>query len=200
MSKKSKNCKLKDDFKVKAQDACPVTCGECVVPTLAPTPRPSSAEPTPECHDSVSWWSKKSKNDCDYVAKDADGRCGDVDESDVAAEVACPEACGYCGTFSICADSTSWYYKKSKNSCEDYVSKKSKNCKLKDDYKIKAEDACPVTCDTCDGGCADSTSWYYKKSKNTCEDYVTKKSKNCKLEDDSKVKAEDACPVTCGTC
>ncbi|KAK7232661.1 tRNAPhe (7-(3-amino-3-carboxypropyl)wyosine37-C2)-hydroxylase [Aureococcus anophagefferens] len=200
VSKKSKNCKLKDDFKVKAQDACPVTCGECVVPTLAPTPRPSSAEPTPECHDSVSWWSKKSKNDCDYVAKDADGRCGNVDESDVAAEVACPEACGYCGTFSICADSTSWYYKKSKNSCEDYVSKKSKNCKLKDDYKIKAEDACPVTCDTCDGGCADSTSWYYKKSKNTCEDYVTKKSKNCKLEDDAKVKAEDACPVTCGTC
>ena len=57
-----------------------------------------------------------------------------------------------------------------------------------------------MTCDTCDGGCADSTSWYYKKSKNTCEDYVTKKSKNCKLEDDSKVKAEDACPVTCGTC
>ena len=80
------------------------------------------------------------------------------------------------------------------------MSKKSKNCKLKDDYKTKAEDACPVTCDTCDGGCADSTSWYYKKSKNTCEDYVTKKSKNCKLEDDSKVKAEDACPVTCGTC
>ncbi|KAH8098926.1 tRNA-Phe hydroxylase [Aureococcus anophagefferens] len=199
VSKKSKNCKLKDDFKVKAQDACPVTCGECVVPTLAPTPRPSSAEPTPECHD-ASWWSKKSKNDCDYVAKDADGRCGNVDESDVAAEVACPEACGYCGTFSICADSTSWYYKKSNNSCEDYVSKKSKNCKLKDDYKIKAEDACPVTCDTCDGGCADSTSWYYKKSKNTCEDDVTKKSKNCKLEDDAKVKAEDACPVTCGTC
>ncbi|KAH8072888.1 tRNA-Phe hydroxylase [Aureococcus anophagefferens] len=119
VSKKSKNCKLKDDFKVKAQDACPVTCGECVVPTLAPTPRPSSAEPTPECHDSVSWWSKKSKNDCDYVAKDADGRCGNVDESDVAAEVACPEACGYCGTFSICADSTSWYYKKSR-ACEDY--------------------------------------------------------------------------------
>ena len=61
------------------------------------------------------------------------------------------------------ADSTSWYFKKSatasrgrerlwvghrrgivvlrrsKNTCEKYVSKKSKNCKKKDEFKVKAE-------------------------------------------------------------
>ena len=116
-----------------------------------------------------------------------------------------------------CEDSTSWFYKKSKNTCADYVSKKSKNCKKADIFnRILAEDACPATCGTCDAdgavevddaACADSTSWrgtasadarrapaatpgprYFKKSKDTCETYVTKKSKNCKKKDEFKVR------------
>ena len=105
----------------------------------------------------------------------------------------------------FCEDSTSWYYKKSKNTCSEYVSKKAKNCKKKDSFNIRAEDACPMTCGTCevepvDPVCEDSTSWYYKKSKNTCADYVTKKAKNCKKKDEFDVRAEDACPMTCGVC
>ena len=40
---------------------------------------------------------------------------------------------------SDCADSTSWYYdyNPAKN-CEAYVSKKSKNCKKKDEFKVRA--------------------------------------------------------------
>ncbi|KAH8061154.1 serine-type endopeptidase [Aureococcus anophagefferens] len=156
-------------------------------------------------------------------------------------DAACVCDCGSDYEEDDCADSTSWYYKKSKDTCSDYVTKKSKNCKKKDEFKVKAEDAsaaaslrarafpsrdarprrCPLTCGVCSSSdCEDSTSWYYKKSKDTCADYVTKKSKNCRRGrvetrrsrarrrdrfagkkygvDD--VLAEDACPVTCGAC
>ena len=48
--------------------------------------------------------------------------------------------------------------------------------------------------------CEDSASWFYKKPKNTCAKFVTKKAKNCKKKDSSKVKAMEACPETCGVC
>ncbi|KAK7230879.1 hypothetical protein SO694_00074059 [Aureococcus anophagefferens] len=120
----------------------------------------------------------------------------------------------------VCEDSTSWYYKKSKNNCEGYVSKKAKNCKKKDEAGVRASEACPMTCqdscnyasdgecddptgtDLCESGtdtsdcggvcaavCEDSTSWYYKKSKYNCEDYVSKKAKNCKKKDEAGVRA-----------
>ena len=82
--------------------------------------------------------------------------------------------------------------------------------------------ACVCDCgsDYEEDDCADSTSWYCafrrrplfffratrfpslvdKKSKDTCSDYVTKKSKNCKKKDEFKVKALEACPATCGAC
>ncbi|EGB06349.1 hypothetical protein AURANDRAFT_65750 [Aureococcus anophagefferens] len=126
-------------------------------------------------------------------------------------DAACVCDCGSDYEEDDCADSTSWYYKKSKDTCSDYVTKKSKNCKKKDEFKVKAEDAsaaaslraraCPLTCGVCSSSdCEDSTSWYYKKSKDTCADYVTKKSKNCKKYGVDDVLAEDACPVTCGAC
>ena len=97
-----------------------------------------------------------------------------------------------------CADSVSWYYKKESKTCATFVSKKAKNCKKRDDAGgIKAKVACPATCGECP--CADSTSWYKKKTKKDC-DYVSKKSKRCKLKDDYKVKAKDSCPASCGTC
>tara|TARA_B100000405_G_C16390259_1_gene302730 strand:+ start:111 stop:374 length:264 start_codon:yes stop_codon:yes gene_type:complete len=37
---------------------------------------------------------------------------------------------------SDCADSTSWYYEDRAKTCEAYVSKKSKNCKKKDEFKV----------------------------------------------------------------
>ena len=107
-----------------------------------------------------------------------------------------------------CKDSTTWYYKKTKNTCDHYVAKKSKNCKKTDEFDVAARDACPVTCEVCEvpaptalpTSCEDSRTWYYKKTKNTCEHYVAKKTKNCKKKDDSEVKAEDACPMTCEKC
>ena len=48
--------------------------------------------------------------------------------------------------------------------------------------------------------CEDSASWFYKKPKNTCAKFVTKKAKNCKKKDSSKIKAMEACPETCGVC
>jgi len=104
---------------------------------------------------------------------------------------------------SSCADSTSWYWKKSKKDC-DYVAKKSKRCKSKyvhEDSGVASADACPVACGACDAACADSTSWYWKKAKKDC-DYVAKKSKRCKgkYADEHDVASAEACPVACGEC
>ncbi|KAK7239182.1 hypothetical protein SO694_000273108 [Aureococcus anophagefferens] len=207
--KKSKNtCEDYARARVLAEDACPLTCGECEAPAPAPTPFPTDDG---DCADSTSWYWKKSKYDCDYVAKKSK-RCKSKyvhEESGVSSPEACPVACDACEVPAPaptpfpadgCADSVSWYWKKSKNTCEDYVAKKSKNCDKRDDADVFAFEACPATCGECEATCADSTSWFYKKSKNTCEDYVSKKSKNCDKRDDADVFAFEACPATCGEC
>ncbi|KAH8096256.1 hypothetical protein JL720_3617 [Aureococcus anophagefferens] len=165
------------------------------------------------CADSTPWYWKKSKYDCDYVAKKSK-RCKSkyADESEVISAVACPAACGECEvpapaptlfpTDGDCEDSTSWYWKKSKYDC-DYVAKKSKRCKSKyvhEESGVSSSEACPAACGECAAECADSTSWHYKKAKNTCGAYVSKKSKNCKKKDEAGIRADVACAATCGAC
>ena len=113
-----------------------------------------------------------------------------------------------------CEDSTSWYYKKRKNTCEKYVTKKSKYCKAKDEDGVSALDACALTCGVCDkaamseeppstDACFDSTSWYFKKAKNSCQAYVAKDpDRYCgiKYVDESDVPSAEACAATCGSC
>ena len=166
------------------------------------------------------YYKKASKTCKDWVSEDPEKRCGKKGEGDVRAYAACLSTCGQCegdpapaptARPTECEDSTSWYCKKSKNTCADYVTKKTKNCEKTDDFDVPAQVACPVTCGECEGPpvpaptarpteCEDSTSWYYKKSKNTCADYVSKKTKNCKKTDDFDVPAQVACPVTCDEC
>lgn len=70
---------------------------------------------------------------------------------------------------SACADSTSWYRKKSKNTCEKYVAKKAaKNCLKTDDDGVYAFEACPETCGSCGEACADDATWYKKKASQNC--------------------------------
>ena len=63
-----------------------------------------------------------------------------------------------------------------------------------------------MTCEECEevpaptASCSDSTTWYYKKTKNTCGAYVAKKTKNCKKTDELGTEASVACPATCGEC
>ncbi|KAH8073647.1 hypothetical protein JL721_2954 [Aureococcus anophagefferens] len=133
-------------------------------PTARPkprtTPRPSPSPTLPfassaptlgaeeaSCSDSVSWYRKKSKYDCDWLRERTD-KCKKKGVDDVRGRDACPVACGECP--SECEDSASWYYKKSKKTCEAFVSKKSKNCKKKDEFGTRAKDACKVTCGKCD--------------------------------------------------
>ena len=56
-----------------------------------------------------------------------------------------------------CVDSTTWYYKKAKKNCDYVAEDPDDRCSEKDDFKVKAKDACPVACDTCETECADST-------------------------------------------
>ena len=112
-------------------------------PTFAPTTRIA-------CEDSASWFWKKSKYDCDYVAKKSK-RCKSkyTDFDDVSSVDACPVACGECEP--TCEDSTSWYWKKSKYDCAWVEKKIAKRCKAKirDDDDVKAKEACPVACQEC---------------------------------------------------
>ncbi|KAH8095960.1 3'-tRNA processing endoribonuclease [Aureococcus anophagefferens] len=143
VAKKAKNCKKTDDFDVKGQVACALTCGECTPP---PSPYPSSAPtvtlmpttPADDCADSTSWYCaspaphKKSKDTCeDYVAKKSKN-CKKYGFDGTQAHVPAPAA-----------------NKKSKDTCADYVTKKSKNCKKDGFDGTPAESACPVTCGAC---------------------------------------------------
>ncbi|KAH8086738.1 hypothetical protein JL720_7181 [Aureococcus anophagefferens] len=181
-----------------------------------PTPNPSS-----NCEDSSSWYRKKSKYDCDYMAKKPE-KCSKKGEGKVKGDAACPVACGTCdasapvpsptgGVEGPCEDSSSWYWKKSKYDC-DYMAKKPEKCSKKGEGKVKGDAACPVACGTCDasapvpsptggveGPCEDSSSWYWKKSKYDC-DYMAKKPEKCSKKGEGKVKGDAACPVACGIC
>ena len=203
--------KLVDDEGVSVLQACPATCGSCSVAA---------------CEDSTSWYYKKERKNCEYVAKSAD-RCEKEDDFGVSGSDACPVACETCATpppTSIeCADSTSFFYKKkSKKTC-GYVSEKPDNrCKLKlvDDDGVSVLQACPATCGpravsptsiaptakptpapVAADACLDSTTWYYNgKERKNCE-YVAKATADrCEKEDDSGTSALEMCPVTCGTC
>ena len=75
-------CKKKDSTKIKARDACPSSCGECLA-----------------CVDSTSWvFKKKSKQTCDYVSKKRSSRCKskNTDDDGVSALDACLATCGQC--------------------------------------------------------------------------------------------------------
>ena len=102
---------------------CPMTCNEKCEPTPHPTySQVPVAAPTvgPTCFDDDNWYYKKTKYDCDYVAKKTT-RCQDDNEwNGVSAFDACKETCGRClpteapTEGSTCVDSDSWYYKKTK--------------------------------------------------------------------------------------
>ena len=173
--------KVRDDDGVKAKEACPLACEKCEV----------------QCADSTTWYFKKTKNPCARYVTKKTKNCKKEDDFKVKAQDACPATCDDACELS---DSTTWYVKKAKKNCDWVAKDPATKCEKKDDFKVKAEDACPVTCAASEAACADSTTWFYKKAKNTCEAYVAKKTKNCKKKDDSKVKAEDACAVTCETC
>ena len=140
-----KRCKKKDSDKVKAKEACPSACGTC----------------PEQCEDSTSWYAKKSKRDCEYVAEDPAKRCKKKDsESKVKGKEACPLACGTCAAFSLpevvpnaCGDSASWFVRENPSRDCAYVAKKaSGRCDKKDDFGVPASEACAAACGSCLGG------------------------------------------------
>ncbi|EGB08105.1 hypothetical protein AURANDRAFT_64364 [Aureococcus anophagefferens] len=180
-------------------------------PTSAsnPTPKPTPA-PTSSCADSASWFSKKSKNDCAWVAEDAESRCSKKDDDDVKAKSACPRACGKCDDDAeeedeaepACEDDSTWFSKKSSNNCRWVAEKPDSRCSKKNDDDVKAKSACFVACGVCEApeaACADSTSWYYKKADRDCS-WIADKPKRCDKADEYGVDASVACALTCDAC
>ena len=49
------------------------------------------------CEDSTTLYHKLSSKDCDWVAENADARCGKTNHDGVVASSECPRTCGACG-------------------------------------------------------------------------------------------------------
>jgi len=165
-------------------------------PTPAPAPRPTGGS----CEDSASWYQAgKPSRGCAYVAGKA-SRCSKEDADGVSAADACERACGRCDAPATCEDSVSWYAKKAKKDCDYVAEQPEKRCGKKGLDAIRAIDACPAACGACDDACADSASWYSKKSKKDCAYVAADPGKRCSKKGQGSIRAEDACPAACGAC
>ena len=152
------------------------------------------------CHtsDSGDWYYKKSKRNCDWVAKKPHDRCKKAGHGDDTATAldSCPIACSSCN----CDDDGDWYLSKKPSRGCDYVAKKpTSRCDKEGADGSYAFDSCPYSCGTC--GCQDSKAWKYKGRKIRMCDWVAKKpTARCYKTDPDDVKAEDACLVACENC
>ncbi|KAK7240421.1 hypothetical protein SO694_00112096 [Aureococcus anophagefferens] len=165
-------------------------------PTPAPAPRPTGGS----CEDSASWHQAgKPSRGCAYVAGKA-SRCSKEDADGVSAADACERACGRCDEPAACEDSASWYAKKAKKDCDYVAEQPEERCGKKGLDAIRAIDACPAACGACDDDCADSASWYSKKSKKDCAYVAADPGKRCSKQGQGSIRAEDACPAACGAC
>jgi len=85
VAKKTKRCKYKrkDEDGVNAFEACPEACGTCGCAGAS---------------DSETWYHKKERRNCNWIAKKPSSRCNaeTKDASGVLAANACPMACGTC--------------------------------------------------------------------------------------------------------
>ena len=120
--------------------------------TPKPTPRPTAA-PTP-CGDGA-WVS--SKGGCDWVAGNADKRCGKYDDDGKLASDVCLTTCGGCvvppsaAPTAACVDSVSFRISgKAWKDC-GWVSDYPSRCAEVSDEGEPAETACAVSCGTCGG-------------------------------------------------
>ena len=86
-------------------------------------------------------WHKGSHEakDCAWVSESPSRRCGKSSADGVVARDACA-ACGACG----CADSSSWYAKKSKKTC-GWIGKNPGRCKKKDADGVRAREEAGVS-------------------------------------------------------
>ena len=67
--------------------------GETAPPTPAPSPAPSAAPTTKSCSDSTTWFVKKERNNCAWVAKSPSKRCNKNGEDQGVQKVKAKERC-----------------------------------------------------------------------------------------------------------
>ena len=172
MAKNTNKCKKKGLDKVKGKDACPVACDECPEEEV--------------CEDSTSWFRKKSKYDCAWVADSPSKRCEKDDEHGIDAEDACLVACGVC-------EAPAPTPKPSREPTAKPTSAPT--------AKPTSQPAPSPTVGAIETGCEDSTSWFYGGNPEKGCARVAESLGRCdSKEDDHGVLANEACKATCGTC
>ena len=129
-------------------------------PTASPPNGPPPSPGPSDCQNDPSWAGKFNPNhDCDFVAKKSN-RCSWRSADGVLASVACPAACdSNCGTTptasppspgpSDCQNDPSWAGKFNPNHDCDFVAENSNRCNWRSADGVRARDACPVACNSC---------------------------------------------------
>jgi len=160
------------DFILKVEDGIKDSPTSSPIKCHHPTPSPTSAPIATECRNDDTWHGKFNViHTCDHVADDPTIRCNWENDKNVKATDACPVACDTCsndGTTAPiaapipiptlapnnnikCADDDTWHGKFNAEHTCDYVADMPEvRCSWVDDKDVKATDACPVSCKTCD--------------------------------------------------
>jgi len=128
------------------------------IPTNAPIPVPA-VNPVPmptdsSCRDSTTWYKRKTWKNCRWVSENTDNRCSRKGNDGTYAYESCLAACG-CSTdvpipapttSDACADSTTWYKRKTWKNCH-WVSKNTDNrCSRKGNDGTYAYESCLAAC------------------------------------------------------
>ncbi|KAH8043675.1 cupin-like domain-containing protein [Aureococcus anophagefferens] len=174
MAKNTNKCKKKGLDKVKGRDACPVACDECPEEEV--------------CEDSTSWFRKKSKYDCAWVAESPSKRCEKDDEHGIDAEDACLVSCGVCEAPAP-----------TPNPSREPTAKPTSAPTSKPTSAPIVATPVP-TVGTVESGCEDSVSWFSGNPEKGCAGVAESLGRCDSKEDDHGVLANEACKATCGTC
>ena len=193
------------------------------------------------CQDDVTFrYNGEAEKSCIWVSQRPTNRCKKTDPlSGKTVRGACPNTCNVCSGTNVptpgptskteCQDDDNFRYQNDPIKTCDWVSEKPNNrCRKSDPNDGKTvKEACPVTCNACDGSiiptqtpiantniptgdptlmpslsCQDDDNFRYQNDPIKSCDWVSQKPNNrCRKSDPNDEKSvEEACPVTCGSC
>lgn len=91
-----RRCRWRGADRTVAYDGCPVACGVCATPTMAPTNGSAIDENDDTCKDDPTWRSGRTGKSCTWISRSRDPQrhCLIRDKDGVTAYEACPATCG----------------------------------------------------------------------------------------------------------
>lgn len=100
-----------------------------------------------------------------------------------------------------CEDSSTWYKKKTWQTCDWISEKPTHRCTASDGVDgTSAHESCQATCGCIPDGCENSATWMFKKASRSCDWVARKADRRCSLSGADGTLASASCPISCDTC